>query len=476
MSLSYQFIKHSTVFILSIFLCNNTWSQCSVQNGPPPSNQIFNTASNGTGGRLPDGAADRNWQVATDSINAVYEPAVKMANLPLDYYVSTWPDCSWISINQSGAHGGDHTYFYKMSFDLPCFTPCNKSYNDEGTFCLSLDLLADNSIYEIYVNGVPQSTSLGGIIPVPDPFHAVGENIKGMLSVSMCHNWQAGNNTLVIEVASSGPETGILIQASTVFPQGVSTYLSDSICEGYSYRLGDENITKPGYTFKTIRTPAGCDSTIALNLLVKPKAILMLEQSVCEGQSYLGHTLAGTYMDTFTAANGCDSIRMLHLSVVSKPQPVLDGSSGFCTGDSLTLLPGDFLSYLWQDGSTQNHYTVKTPGTYTVTVTNACGANTQSITVAAKDCQVYFPTAFTPNGDGKNDFFKILTSYIFEEYVLTVYNRWGQKVFETNDSSKGWDGRFNDKLQPSWNSFIWYCRYKKSGAVTTLKGTVVLIH
>ena len=89
---------------------------------------------------------------------------------------------------------------------------------------------------------------------------------------------------------------------------------------------------------------------------------------------------------------------------------------------------------------------------------------------------IQIPTAFTPNGDGKNDFFKILTSYIFEEYVLTVYNRWGQKVFETKDSSKGWDGRFNDKLQPSWNSFIWYCRYKKSGAVTTLKGTVLLIH
>ncbi|WP_158638441.1 gliding motility-associated C-terminal domain-containing protein [Panacibacter ginsenosidivorans] len=446
-----------------------------MQTGLPPSNQIFNTASNGLGGRLAANTEDHNWHVTTDSINGVYAPAIVMGNLPPDYYISIWHDCTWISINQSGAHSHDHLYFYKMNFDLPCFTPCGKSYNEEGTFCLSLDLLADNSIYEIYVNGIAQSGNLGGIIPVNDPYHAVSEDIKGKVSVSLCHNWKAGNNSIVVAVASSAPETGILIQASSVLPDNVSNYITDSICEGHSFRLGNENITQKGYTFRTIKTSGGCDSTIVLNLSLKPKAISSVDQSICEGQSYLGHSVAGTYTDTFAAANGCDSIRTLHLSVVSKPDPQIEMTATYCEGDSLILLPGNFLSYLWQDGSTENYYTVKTPGLYSVTVANACGTTTKSTTVSSKACQIVFPSAFTPNKDGKNDYFKVLTHYTFDEYDLVVYNRWGQKVFETKDASKGWDGTFNGKLQSSGSDFIWYCKFKRSGVATEMKGYVVLI-
>jgi len=336
-------MKYLVICFSSLLFYSNLSAQCAVQTGLPPSNQIFNTASNGLGGRLPANSQDHNWQVTTDSINGTYTPAIVMGNLPPDYYVSIWHDCTWISLDQSGAHFHDHLFFYKMNFDLPCFTPCGKSYNDEGTFCLSLDLLADNSIYEIYVNSVPQSANLDGIIPVNDPYHAVGEDIKGKVSVSLCHNWKAGNNSIVVAVASSAPETGILIQASSVFPDNVSTYLQDSICEGQSYRLGNENITQKGYTFRTIQTSTGCDSTVVLNLTIKPKATSSFDQSICEGQSYLGHSVAGTYTDTFVATSGCDSIRTLHLSVVSKPQPQLNAAATYCEGDSLILLPGNFL-------------------------------------------------------------------------------------------------------------------------------------
>ena len=188
MRLPFRKIIYKSILFCCVLINFNAFSQCTVQTGSPPSNQIFNTASNGLGGKLTDGSEDRNWKVAEDSINAVYIPAVVMTNLPPDYYVSTWQDCSWISINLSGSHRGDHNYFYKMNFDLPCFTPCNKSYNEEGTFCLSLDILCDNSVYEFYVNGIPQSTTLGSLFPVNDPYHAVGMNLKGMMSVALCHN------------------------------------------------------------------------------------------------------------------------------------------------------------------------------------------------------------------------------------------------------------------------------------------------
>ena len=75
----------------------------------------------------------------------------------------------------------------------------------------------------------------------------------------------------------------------------------------------------------------------------------------------------------------------------------------------------------------------------------------------------------------KNDYFKILTSYGLEEYHLVIYNRWGQKIFETNEPKKGWDGTFNGNPASSGSNFIWHCHFKRSGVVSEMKGYVVLI-
>ena len=56
------------------------------------------------------------------------------------------------------------------------------------------------------------------------------------------------------------------------------------------------------------------------------------------------------------------------------------------------------------------------------------------------------PSAFTPNGDGINDILYVRGGGV-REFTFKIFNRWGQKVFETSDMKVGWDGRFNDKLQ-----------------------------
>ena len=61
---------------------------------------------------------------------------------------------------------------------------------------------------------------------------------------------------------------------------------------------------------------------------------------------------------------------------------------------------------------------------------------------------IYIPNAFTPNGDGINDIFKIETLKVFSEFHLYIYNRWGEKLFESNNKDLGWDGTFKDKLVP----------------------------
>jgi len=473
----YRSLLFAVYAVVGVFTNNlgvHAFAQCSPASGPPPSNFYFNSGSNGINGSLPPGATDLRWKVALDDINGIYNAAIVMDSLPPDYYHSSFTDCRWISISNNGSHSGNKHYFFKIDFFLPCTNNCGVSYNNDHSFCLSLDLYADNSIYEIYVNGIPQSNNLGHTIPIlPDPYHAVGMGPQGNLPVSLCYNWKAGANTVIIEVASSGPVTGLLAQASTIFPPQVSNFMVASICQGQTYQFGSQMLNHSGYAFQTFQSTSGCDSTVAMHLMVKPTVTTTIDHSICEGQTFLGYAAGGVFTDTFTAANGCDSLRVLHLTVSSQPQPDF-GNPVLCIGDSLVLDPGSFISYVWQDGSTKKNFTVTKPGLYSVVVTNACGSAQKDVMVQEKECSIYFPSAFTPNGDGKNDDFKILTNAGFQSYRLFIYNRWGQKVFETRDPLKSWNGSQNGNGLTS-DVFIWQCTYTRNNKPSQLKGTVVLI-
>ena len=156
----------------------------------------------------------------------------------------------------------------------------------------------------------------------------------------------------------------------------------------------------------------------------------------------------------------------------------LGADTYYCIGDSLQLYPGAFATYIWQDGSTKSHYTVKHPGTYSVTVTNNCGTGSShdEINVTEKICSIYFPTAFTPNNDRINDVFKILNPYNLTDFHIVIYDRWAQKVFESTDYTKGWDGTIKGQ-RAEMASYVWYCEFINPGHTTKtkMKGQVILI-
>jgi len=70
----------------------------------------------------------------------------------------------------------------------------------------------------------------------------------------------------------------------------------------------------------------------------------------------------------------------------------------------------------------------------------------------------------------------MIGGYNVKEFHLVVYNRWGQKVFETVDPAKGWNGLVNGLVQSS-ATFVWFCEFNKPGNAgkTKMKGTVTLI-
>jgi len=85
------------------------------------------------------------------------------------------------------------------------------------------------------------------------------------------------------------------------------------------------------------------------------------------------------------------------------------------------------------------------------------------------------PTAFTPNKDFLNDIFKPTISGRILQYHLSVYNRWGKKIFFTSDYAQGWDGTISSLPQPA-GVYIWVCDYQLSGQdLYEQKGTVTLI-
>jgi gliding motility-associated-like protein len=135
---------------------------------------------------------------------------------------------------------------------------------------------------------------------------------------------------------------------------------------------------------------------------------------------------------------------------------------------------------LWSNGSTNVSLLIEKPGTYWLEVIDQKGCTGRdSLKISSKLCpvSVYVPTAFTANGDGKNDVFKATVLGKTKLFELIVYNRWGEIVFQTNDPSRSWNGKLNGNDLGS-GVFVWICRYAFEGdnkGTQLKKGTLTLI-
>lgn len=86
---------------------------------------------------------------------------------------------------------------------------------------------------------------------------------------------------------------------------------------------------------------------------------------------------------------------------------------------------------------------------------------------------LYIPEAFTPNGDGLNDVFKVV-SLEYDRYHIVIYDRWGDKVFESYQAENGWDGRKNGTLLPI-GAYVYQLTITSKGGLDWSKtGQVIL--
>jgi gliding motility-associated-like protein len=111
---------------------------------------------------------------------------------------------------------------------------------------------------------------------------------------------------------------------------------------------------------------------------------------------------------------------------------------------------------------------------YTVTVTDANGCSVSDSTELVVIRTLAIPNAFSPNGDGLNDIFIVRTPYV-EDFVMRIFNRWGEQVFATNDINIGWDGTHKGK-PAEMGTFLYTLQMTTdAGEAIQKQGTITLI-
>jgi gliding motility-associated-like protein len=118
-------------------------------------------------------------------------------------------------------------------------------------------------------------------------------------------------------------------------------------------------------------------------------------------------------------------------------------------------------------------------GLYTVTITGTdiCPTKATGEVVSDFSCPgIFFPSGFTPNNDGKNDGFGPLGSLsTISNFQLSIYNRWGERVYFSNNPLEKWNGMVKG-IKTDGNVFVWFAEYSIQGKPKEVKkGTLVLV-
>ncbi|KAA5534538.1 gliding motility-associated C-terminal domain-containing protein [Taibaiella lutea] len=276
----------------------------------------------------------------------------------------------------------------------------------------------------------------------------------------------------------------IVINNNTPLVQTIDTMGCNSLVfEGTVYT------TSTSFT-DTLRNTLGCDSLVRnINIIIGTSGTYNLDREICEGDTFhfdgQHYTTTGTYAFTFKNKAGCDSLINIMLKVNPLPNVQLTEAEvlNHCIGDSVLLLESGASAFNLvtgfgeQDNNALHALLIDPKNTIAIEGIDAKGCrDTASIVIDAQHCcDIWLPNAFSPNGDGLNDEFIPKTKGHPKEYVMHIFDRWGQNIFTSFDIEKGWDGTINGK--PAAISTYHYFISGKctNGEPVNLKGGITLV-
>jgi len=330
--------------------------------------------------------------------------------------------------------------------------------------------------------------------------------------------------TQTASVTSAGAPTAVLASQTNVLCNGAAngnaTVTPSGGTPGYTYNwlpsggtaATGTNLGAGAYTC-TITDASGCSVTQTVTI-TEPAAITGTTSSTqtgcttatgtatsnpsggTPGYTYLwnnGQTAStatglsiGTYTVTVTDANGCTQTQTVTVTQIAGG-PTATASASIITiylGDNTQLTATGGGTYLWSPAAGLSCTTCANPTatpnqttTYCVFVTDANNCMDSAcikINVEIPCAEIFVPTAFSPNNDGANELECVMGDCI-EEFHFAIYDRWGEKVFETNDQKICWDGTYKGKPMNT-AEFVYFLKATTTKGETLIKeGSITLV-
>ncbi len=220
-------------------------------------------------------------------------------------------------------------------------------------------------------------------------------------------------------------------------------------CEQYIW-AGD-TLTESGDYVKDFVSSRGCDSTVTLHLDIGHPEEEEVWETVCGQYVWAGETFteSGDYVRYFTSMHDCDSAVSLHLTVIDTFLRTAVSNPDFCTLRETELsVEGNFNDYLWSTGEVGTSILVTESGLYTLTASNGVCEQVEQFNIPFCPLSILLPNAITPSkGDGLNDAFQLseFDRNQIGDFSISIYDRWGEQVFYSEDKHFRWDGRNDGK-------------------------------
>jgi gliding motility-associated-like protein len=313
--------------------------------------------------------------------------------------------------------------------------------------------------YQWQVNGIDSGSNTS--VFSDDSLHTGDVVSLVMTSVSNCvvTNKTVVSNNLVMQVNSVA--TAVSIDASAT-----------TICAGDTVRFTATPVnggSSPSYQWQIGGTSAGSNNSVFIS-----DGLANGDRVACIMKGSIMCSLPVASLDTITMiVNPVPTIQLEKQVVITR-------------GKSSTLDPaitGTIVNYQWTPAAGLNNADIQEPlatpiatTAYRLTVTSDKGCMASGTITVIVYTPLNMPNAFVPNGDGRNQVFRIPPSITLNLINFSVYNRWGERIFSTADSGQGWDGSFDGHPQ-SAAVYVWEIEYYDllTGKRTMDKGSVMLI-
>ncbi|HLP19875.1 MAG TPA: gliding motility-associated C-terminal domain-containing protein, partial [Chitinophagales bacterium] len=283
----------------------------------------------------------------------------------------------------------------------------------------------------------------------------------------------------------------------------------DTALSGYVWSTGETTsvITPPDSGLYWVEYDPGCvvfRDSVKVSVLDAPQIALPPDTFICAGDVLqVAAAASGGKVDNYNwnygattqvvnfdmggrfilnATNRCGTATdSINIDLRDKPQVLLPAEVNLCVEEQLTSITISsslpLADYTWSTGETSSQITITAPGQYWLSSQNECGVTRryiEAIGCPPPFASIFIPNVFSPNGDGNNDVWTLYGDSIRVNSIM-VFNRWGEKVFDT-DSNQGWDGSYKGALQ-SPGVYVYYI--KCSDLLTTeprhYRGSLTLV-